>query len=433
MALTDIKDAGILAGFVHWGYPYHGLITGGTIGTTGHSHPQPLDYLANGNNVSWLIDMGLPAITLTTDETTFCAANNMEWRNYALIAGGYAYGTYIGDETYIHIDDDGKAWRVALAYSFPAADTLRITATIQRFGYLRVDGEYTAPAAVIKTADVTCAWIHLTDPFTSSEGPYLTRSARLQDVHTNGSKALIGVFLRKNPGYGFDYCDDLFSCVDLVITGAGGESGSTLAVAGSEVIPMTNLRERTNPGTHDIDTYARYAFYDSSAVATAVRLRVDIYSTSSSIHFKFSLLENTTVIDDFGWDWSSTSTTAYGSLAAYVPAPDAINGIVPNTNPGNMIYPFRSIYDNRFEISTSYLYPASATGVWFYGLHRMPSKAVAFVAKNAAADVVYGTVSTPRGSKTTSLVATLSASLVNFAYQRKTGAYTFASTPICYV
>lgn len=438
MPLDDIKNAGILAGFTRWGWPWHGIIKAGMVGSTGQAHTQPLDYIGNGNNVSWLIDYGMPAITLTADESAYYAGLNMEWRTYALIAGGYAYGTYIGDETYIHIDEAGDAWRVALAYSFPATNTLRLTITLQRFGWLRVDGEYTSPAPVTKIVDVACTYIELTELFPSAEGNYLSRSAKLQDVHTNGSKAMVGVLLRKYVGYGFDYSDDLYSCVELTFSGAGGESGAMLSASASELIAYTSLRERDSSGGYAIDTWARYAFYAADGTATAVRLKVDATGGTTQQHMRFTLLENSAVIDEFGWDTSYSGSVwvlnaTYGSLAAYVPPIDPANGIVANTNVGNMIYPWRSIWDNRYEISISYAYPASATGLWFYGIHRMPSKAAAFVATNNNTTVHYGTVSTPVGPQTTSLTGSMSASTVNFAWQRKTGASTFDTVPICYV
>lgn len=438
MALGDIKDAGILAGFVRWGWPFHGIIKGGTVGTTGQAHTQPLDALSNGANWGWLIEYGMPPVTLTPDEATYYAGLNMEWRNYALIAGGYAYNTYIGDETYIHIDEAGDAWRVALAYSFFATNTLRLTITLQRFGWLRVDGEYTAPAPLVKTVDVTCTYIELSDPFASGEPNYVSRSAKLQDVHTNGAKAMIGVLLRKNPGYGFDYVDDLYACVELTFTGAGGDSGVSLYPAAVEIIPYTSLRERDSSGGYAIDTWARYAFYAPDGTAKAVRMKFDAKYSSSQQRMIFSLLENSTVIDQFGWDASNAGSgwvlnATYGSLAAYVPAIDAVNGIIPASGIGNMIYPWRSIWDNRYEIAITFTYPASATNVFFYGLHRLPSKASAFVASNDNVTAHYGTVSTPAGSKTTTLTATMSTSSVNFAYQRKTLDYAFDSTPICYV
>jgi len=441
MPLDDIKNAGILAGFTRWGWPWHGIIKAGMVGSTGQAHTQPLDYIGNGNNVSWLIDYGMPAITLTADESAYYAGLNMEWRTYALIAGGYAYGTYIGDETYIHIDEAGDAWRVALAYSFPATNTLRLTITLQRFGWLRLDGEYTSPAPVTKIVDVACAWIHLDDPIYpggGGEGNYLSRSAKLQDVHTNGSKAMVGVLLRKNPGYGFDFADDLFSCVELTFSGAGGESGVSLYPSASELIPYTSLRELDSSGGYDINTWARYAFYAQDGTAKAVRLKVDATGSSTMQRMHFSLLENSAIVDEFGWDTSNSGSAwvlnaAYGSLAAYIPPIDPLNGIVPNTNAGNMIYPWRSIWDNRYEVAISYLHPASATGLWFYGIHRMPSKAAAFVATNNNTTVHYGTVSTPVGAQTTSLTGSMSASAVNFAWQRKTGASAFDTVPICYV
>lgn len=522
MPLPDIKDAGILDGFTRWGWPFHGIIAGGTIGATGQAHPQPLDGNSYGNNMGWLIDYGMPAVTLTPDEATYFAGLNMEWRNYALIAGGYAYGTYIGAETYIHIAEDGTAWRVALAYSYPVANTLRITATIERFGYLRIDGEYTAPAPAVVTADVACASIELVSP-------YSYRYSSLQDVFTNGSKALIGVLLRQGGG------DDLFSLVELTITGAGGENGAALTLSAAEVKaaaaltpgalietplgpPLTWFTKdlayindsQTQCGPDEalftitavmVDRdygsevnydqkwtyiYARYGYYNAAGNVVAVRFKdyestedtrallVDLHisggtttgsctcvyksnppacpnhpsaETSGTIRQTNShkrgyyLMENDSVIDEISWLYVVTTDTVYttgsasssttsgtltkqGALSAYIADSTPANPFPGSINSGAMMNAFRSPFQQDF--SSAQVFNGSTKAI---GLHKMSSKAVAFVGSDGPLSD-YGIVSSPLGPLATALTPAAS---INFAFNRKTGEYTFANEPICYV
>lgn len=553
MALADIKDAGILAGFTRWGWPWHGLISGGDavtpgmIGATGQLHPQPLDGMYYGNNAGWLIDLGLPPVALTSPEAAYYAGLNMEWRNYALIAGGYVYGTYIGDEAYLHIDEAGAAWRITLAYAFPGSHVLRITATIERFGYLRVDGEYTPPAPRVQVIDVTCGYIELSPqpPGASGAYPYLTRYGQIQDVFTNGGKALLGVLLRAP--YGIDalgdylFNDDLFSLVELSISGSGGGDGSGLVLSASEVMTYTNLTPGAEssaiekPGvwftqklayiddaatvcgpddaetititavmvpsgaifepTYDylwLYTVARYAYYDSAGDAHAIRFR-DLYqeeairelitdlhisggtttSTCSCIYEGFVgssdcpfpqpelsgamqysetnkkgfyLLDNDTVVDEIAWRYirselqettvidevPSTYVTPIastvektGALSAYIADSSALYPMPQIDDVEVMSNAFRSFRQGFFTYS-----PFTGT-TRYLGLHKMSSKAVAFHAGDTATGVSeYGPALTPLGPKAVGLTP---AESVNFAYQRKTGEYTFANGPICYV
>lgn len=229
MALGDIKDAGILAGFVRWGWPWHGLIQSGTIASTGQAHPQP------SINESWLIDMGLPAVDITVEQAATEAAEGRTWLNYALCPRGYVYGKAIGDAAFVHVDEDGARWLIELAFSFPISQTLRITADITEFGVLRVQDAASA-ATVQQTVDVVCTQIELAGANALPVGTtYTTRSARIEDVDTNGERALIGVHLSDGT------VADLYSVITLTLSGTGGVDGSGLSMAAVESIAQTAL------------------------------------------------------------------------------------------------------------------------------------------------------------------------------------------------
>lgn len=205
-----------------WGWPWHGLCTGGSITPSGKTITQP----AHGN--AWLIDLGLPAISLTSAETTEATANDYTWLNYAMISGGQVYGTYLGAETFIHVDAAQQCWLIALAYSYPAANTLRVTATLQRFGHF---GQGVA-TSIEKTVDIVCEAI---DTGSYDTGTYSGRLAILQDVATNGQTALIGIRMLAYP------IADLFSVVEISLSGTGGATGSGITLSGTELRPKSQL------------------------------------------------------------------------------------------------------------------------------------------------------------------------------------------------
>lgn len=517
MPLADIKHAGILAGFERWGWPWHGVISGGTIGSTGKAHAQP------PHNDAWLIDRALPALTLTPEKIASEALAGREWRNYALIPGGYAYGTAIGAETFIHIDSIGAAWRIALAYSFPAAQTLRVTATITRFGKLIISETPVVPVSVTKTVDVVCVEIELLNAVSQQQGvgvAYAARIAALADVYTNGSKALLGISMTDGGVL------DLFSVVELTLTGSGGGDGSGLVLAAVEVLAQPNLTEAVvnidihtpvipaivwtsthnyqvacndqgltsyevtwtasdspdsfmfnadNTHYYNGTTYARYAYYKQTGEAVALRMRVgtdivgtllswnksavinpvetrrcgdnlllsaahDIVATSTVRTVKregYSLLENDTVIDSVWWNTTEertmdthdnyfNNTTAYsvtvtpeGALASFFPP--AIHTFL---NQFTMLNAFRGSADSAYSVDVQ----VETTSIYF-GIHRMKSKASAFVADNGTTKA-YGLAATALGPLTVGLTPALT---TQFAWQRKTLDYSFASSALAYV
>jgi hypothetical protein len=283
--MITIPQAGV------WGWPWHGLATGGVIAGSGKTITQP----PNAN--AWLIDIGLPAISLTSAETAQATANNYEWRNYALISGGRLYDTALPAESFIHVDADDKCWLVTLSYSYPASNTLRVTASIKRFGLFG----HGAASAITKTVDIACEAI---DPASYDIGIFDDRFHGLEDVWTNGSKAIVCIWLTNR-----DDTEIMFSACEITLTGAGGTNGAGLSLSGSEVRGLSDLNERDsdngnygdyvcyagNPTSGGSDgwppltdyiqrgTYAKYAYYNSSGGACVARLRLTISIDSSVI------------------------------------------------------------------------------------------------------------------------------------------------------
>ena len=229
MALEDIKDAGGLAGFVRWGWPYHGLCEGGAIGSSGQTIPQP------DTGHTWLIDRNLPALDISPAEIAAEALEGREWLNYALISGGSIYGTAlptvmvggsVTHNSYIHIDSDGAAWLITLTCSYPSTNVVRVTADIVRFGLFdETVGEMTP---IQKQVDVSCVMTELAGNAETISG-YYYRNGRLHDVHTNGSKALVCIEMVQGSG---DI--DVTSAIEVTFSGAGGTDGGGLVMAGVE-------------------------------------------------------------------------------------------------------------------------------------------------------------------------------------------------------
>ncbi len=515
-----------------WGCPWHGLATSGIIAGSSKAITQP----TNGN--AWLIDMGLPAISLTSAETAEATANNYEWRNYAMISGGRLYDTALPAESFIHVDAADQCWLVTLSYSYPATNTLRVTASIKRFGLFG----HGAAAAITKTADVVC------NDLTISGGE--SREYWLNDVWTNGVKCLVGVGIFQSP------TRDLVSVVEINISGTGGTDGSGLSVSGSEVIVKADL----SPGSFDIEPtntdntvepyrigslyagtangvidifeavhtcdfgdpadtiesrryysatgptqdffwygdsptgfgggysvvdlesiggiYAKEAFYNSSGSVKVLRVKFEtttenhltgfsgptcsgfLYTycnqppTNDAITYndkylsgsttkKLTILLNNDAIDSLGSveSWTGeqhsfsellgasghvttitpTGTVISGSLSSYLSSStDIITSTILSTIAQNF----------RKKTTPSDSSTAMSSGKYI-GLQAIDAKSASFYySPSSGAARNYGTVTTPLGNKTYTGTPTAN---IFFAWQRKTGDFSFATSPICYV
>lgn len=235
MSLIDLQDAGILAGFERWGWPWHGLIQSGIIGTTGRAHAQP----ETGD--AWLIDTGIAAPDMTPDEIADEASAGRTWLNYALVPVGLTgstnqrraivYGTALPSGSFLHIDDDGACWRVVLSGVYDEmASTVTVTATLNRFGLIKIDGSTNPAAALI--ADTVSVVSPVPDYIQSPVG----YGFWLMDVHTNGDRALFGLYwINGAIRYG------VISCIEVSFSGAGGADGSGLVMSLAEVLAVSDL------------------------------------------------------------------------------------------------------------------------------------------------------------------------------------------------
>ena len=242
-----------------WGWPWHGLATGGVIPGSDKAITQPTGGQSGtgpAGCASWLIDMDLPAISLTAEETAEATANNYEWRNYALIYGGRISNIALPNNSYIHVDSENKCWLITLSFAYVAENHVDITATIKRFGLFGQG----AVASITKTADVDCEHIEMRTLDGNPVRSYDYRDILLEDVWTNGEKALVGVWLSTGSGVYLGPAD-LFSVIEITFTGAGGATGSGLTMAATEAIPQSELTFRVSePGSAPVNALGDPAY-----------------------------------------------------------------------------------------------------------------------------------------------------------------------------
>ena len=237
MPLPDIRAAGVLAKINLWGWPYHGICSGGAI-TLPDSSTKAMTQPSHG--AAWLYDMGLPAIVRTPAQLLEDAALGHQWLNYAFISGGMVYGTALGDNRFIYVDPDGVRWLIAMTFSTPeiSLQKVRLTFTVERFGLLRENGAGTT--LVGNVIDVTCSHIS----YSSFAGAnYTATQVYLDDVWTNGSKALLGVYRTDGSAY------DMYSLIEASFSGVGGTDGSGVVVAAVEIRGDSELTYATSVAT----------------------------------------------------------------------------------------------------------------------------------------------------------------------------------------
>lgn len=247
MPLQDIKDAGVLAGFRRWGWPYHGLAS--TVGgnTTIAGSGKLIENIYNGH--AWLIDIDMPMVDITPAEVISEAAEHREWLTYANISGGVVYGKQLpmraafgrlSPSAFIHIDAAGVPWLINLeTIGWPSVNHVRLYFEVIRFGDFR---QANPPMPISRSATVICTAIEPTGLFSIVNKSYLAREVLLFDVHTNGSKALFGVCGEYGaPYYGTSGYIDVLSLLELKISGVGGADGSGLEFALDEAVGQPGL------------------------------------------------------------------------------------------------------------------------------------------------------------------------------------------------
>jgi hypothetical protein len=195
--LPDIKDVGILSGFVMWGNPWHGTVKGGVLNTgkldafsteITRAWPQP------PNAFIWLSEKdGQPADAYTAPGAALKAAHaaaGMEFKPWALISGGQVYGKQIGVNKWFYFAGDA-VWLVTLTYtqSLDNTDPIEVQISAQRWPEFTADGTHSA--AIVKSATLTD--IGQAAPDLSALGIAPAMNVYLHDVKKNGSACILSL------------------------------------------------------------------------------------------------------------------------------------------------------------------------------------------------------------------------------------------------
>lgn len=138
--LLDVKNAGIIAEFIHWGNPYHGAIVGSTL-TLPDATTLIVPATANNN----CFDFHVPGALGALDEngaTVPAPVPGGEWRDYLLMYGngdaiyGKAVSAYPVNWLYAH--PDGSRWLISITSATTGIalsnDALALTLRAIRFG-----------------------------------------------------------------------------------------------------------------------------------------------------------------------------------------------------------------------------------------------------------------------------------------------------------
>ena len=474
-----------------WGWPWRGL--GSNYKITGYTPNAFRDCQ------SWLIDLGLPAISLTAEEATEATANGYTWQNYGHVSGGYVYGVDIQEngstrkDTFIHVDGDGRLWRVRLGIGF-SGDTAQISCYFVRFGEFG-HGEQATQSFV---RDVACAEI-------TPAGDW-DKQWTIADVKTNGAACLISIIVLRDEIY-----KDIYSVIELAPTvTAGVANASAVEIRGgtdttaTASTPATVYEAPTRPsitvsttcgnilltaggqrhtfgfGSLINNRYAVAAYYDSSGLPRLVRLREaeignvsfggytttvippdgcgtytvtsdlsgTIYS-GSALHIEvdgvaIETFKNEQAVEVL-WESGNGSVTCFGAGcasnagAAWLSHPIPLQSAetVSQTNtygfgsglPSSFSTVINGIRSRGFNAPAFTSTSFSAGGTC--GAVFAPPSLLAFWHKPTGSDVVLSTWAAPISATYTGSLATVPS--VYWAWNRKTNAYSFSTLPVCYV
>lgn len=432
-----------------WGWPWRGLGTDYEI--TGY------DGTAFRDGQSWLIDLGLPAISLTADETAEASAEGYTWQNYTHVSGGYVYGKNLQvsnsrKDSYIHIDEDGAAWLVRVAVTFPGGDVVDITLTLKPFGFF---GAGEASADTYDIEDIACEEITPTG--------YDVDHWTIEDVWKNGEKAILSLF---GVDSGRKY---IHSLIEITITGGtatinpeaaeimGGED-TTHTAAPYELLHCggpsggnaCNYTDRTSESW-----LARFAYYKSDGSAALLRL----HKSSSQMHtgspcagtsgpvdyediLVTELLENSTQVLLIVREERTATFDVYCQNPSAGWTADFTGFIADNIDMTSATMSLTSQSDQDIcEIgATDFDYTPDGISLRTYtdsgdvhrfGFVRGISNAYALYYIPPVGAVVYSQVITPTGLK--AWPAACTSGTLHHAWNRKTGDTAFAADPICYV
>lgn len=114
-----IQSPSFLSDVVHYGCPWHGLVTGNSLALP-NATTKTWEYILGNGNADIVRVAGLPVPTTTVDE----AAAGKEWRNYALITGAKRvfYGKELGENHWVYVPSAGNGYHLAVAVDTCTAD-----------------------------------------------------------------------------------------------------------------------------------------------------------------------------------------------------------------------------------------------------------------------------------------------------------------------
>lgn len=216
MPLPDIKNVGVVATFIRWGSPWHGLCRDGVLTLPNGATKiltQPI-----GGEVSTLIVPGHPVNALTPAEVAADLAAGMVWFDYALLSGTTraVYGKPLGSiNNWIWARSAGERWKVSIGTAPP----ISITATSLAYSIVITLTEYgklvtSTAAAVTHTFTVSGTlsgtWDYGTVGFSTTVG--------VADVSSDGRQVILQV---NRPGIPSRKGAQGFILLNLIDTASG--------------------------------------------------------------------------------------------------------------------------------------------------------------------------------------------------------------------
>lgn len=438
--------------FHAWGWPWRGL--GVDYQITGYAGQVFQD------GQSWLLDLGLPAVSLTPEESVEAAVNGWTWQNYGHISGGYLYGHNLQQtagkkDTFIYVDGNGDPFKVRVILGFEGGDVVSVQGEFIRFGHF---GEGEVPSFFKAAANLTC------DDITPLGGGE-TRVWTVEDVWTNGSKALVSIGITYQPnGYPYNI-KAIYSLIEIQINGTG-QAGITLeateirggletsGTVGDGLSPIEYCTGGCNWHDFERTTYtARFAYYRSNGTPVLFRLKATLSRIYSNVTCGAL---GTEVRDEESYQFcedSATVLTLYSRLGdgpittgcfldgtAY-----ALTGFIPDNidlESGSIASGAQTLlafcaYATPFDFASAisvlwWIYDTVTADEWFVGFVRGASNAYALYIRHPDNSYVFSQVITPHGNVAWPGALTAPGQL-HHAWNRKTGDYSFNAEQICYV
>jgi len=213
------NDPGIL------GFPYHGRLVNGMLllpATVQVTNTAGNFYLPNGRQVYWSADYsayyfpltapssslsfyvkkpGIAPIVRTPAEQAWDQANGYEWRNDAILYGGFLYGKSLGStDRFLFFGTDGSRWLIDVSgITITDGNTLGGSISATKFGEFGGTSEViTAPVSVndLGQATPTLSYSGTID-FQNDDPATRTIKAttvRVSDTTSSGDKAILGLY-----------------------------------------------------------------------------------------------------------------------------------------------------------------------------------------------------------------------------------------------